>query len=106
VPGAFDHYCTSCFQAIFVSSPKRFQFGELGFVTGAATQPDAGRRPAKSLTFIFLEDLADVFEALVQETSACGCEGHPLGEDGAAAAHDAGNAFEITAADIGSGLTG
>ena len=92
VAGAFDHHLHVVLPGDLRQFAQSFQFGELGFVAGigdaAGTQAVAQRKA----DVILLHDFADVVEAFVEEILFV-VVGHPLREDGAAAAYDSGDAL-------------
>ncbi len=90
--GAFDHHLHIVLPGDFRQLAESFQFGELRLVAGigdaAGTQAVAQRKA----DVILLQDLADVVEALVEKILLV-VVSHPLRENRAAPAHDAGNAL-------------
>ena len=67
------------------------QFGQLGFIGGVMQTTGPQRIPQREGAVVALEDLADVVEAGVQRVLLVVIE-HPLGQDAATAAHNAGEA--------------
>ena len=90
-PGPLDHHLHVVLPGLLGEFAQRLQLGELRLVAGvrqaAGTQPV----PQREAHVVLLEDLADVFEALVEHVLPVVLH-HPLGQDGAAAADDAGDA--------------
>ena len=83
--------CTSCFQAILVSSPERAELGELRLVVGVGDRSRAQAVAQAEAHVVRLHDLADLFEVRVEEVLLVVGEA-PLGEDRTAARDDAGHA--------------
>ena len=75
-----------------VSSPSVFELRELRFVAGIGDAAGPQAVAQREADVVLLEDLADVVEALVQEVLLVVLH-HPLGQDRAAAADDAGDAL-------------
>ena len=92
--------CTSYCQAFLVSSPKRFEFGELRFVAGVGDAAGAQAVAEREADVVLLEDFADVVEAFVEKILLVVVR-HPLRQHRAAAADDAGDALRHHAADTG-----
>src|ERR1700689_4485876 len=92
VAGAFDHDLHVLLPGDFRELAESFQFGELGFVAGVGYAAGAQAVAQRKADVVLFENLDDVFEALVEEILFV-VVGHPLGQDGAAAAHDSGDAF-------------
>ncbi len=73
-----------------MSSPKRFQLGELGAVVGIGQRAGAQAVAEAEGDIVGLHDFADVFEVGVEEAFLMMGQA-PLGHDGAAAGDDAGD---------------
>ena len=90
-PGPSIITWTSYSQRFLRQLAQRFQLRELRRIAGvghaAGPQPVAQREA----DIVLLENLADLFEALVEHVLLVVLH-HPLGQDGAAAADDAGDA--------------
>ena len=90
-PGPFDHHLHVVLPGLLGQLAQRLQLRELRLVAGighaAGPQPVAQREA----DVVLLEDLADVVEALVEHVLPVVLH-HPLGQNRAAAAHDAGDA--------------
>ena len=95
-PGPSIMVCTSCFQAILVSSPSVPQLGELGLVVGVGDRAGAQPVAQAEAHVVRLHDLADLFEVRVEEVLLVMGEA-PLGHDRAAARDDAGDALARSA---------
>ena len=83
---------TSSFQALAVSSPRVFSSAELRFVGGVGDGAGAEAVAEREADVVLRHDFHDAVEVLVEEVLLV-VVGHPLREDGAAAAHDAGDAL-------------
>ena len=90
--GAFDHDLHVVLPGFLGQLAQSFQFGELGFVAGVGDAAGAQAVAQREADVVLLENLDDVVEALVEEILFV-VVGHPLGEDRAAAADDAGDAL-------------
>ena len=90
-PGPSIITCTSYSQAIFVSSPSVFSSANCARSLASASEPGRRPSPREKADVVLLEDLADVFEMLVQQILAVVLH-HPFRQDRAAAADDAGDA--------------
>ena len=75
-----------------MSSPRCLEFGELGFVAGVGHATGAQSVAEGEADVVLLENLDDIVEALVEEVLLV-VVGHPLRENCAAAADDAGDAL-------------
>ncbi len=91
-PGPSIITCTSCFQAILVSSPRVSSSANWAWSLASARQPGRRPSPRREGHVVGLHDLADVFEVGVEEAFLVMGQA-PLGHDGAAAGDDAGDAL-------------
>jgi len=87
-PGPSDHHLHVVFPGLFGELAQGFQLGELGLVAGVGDAAGTQSVPQRKGDVVLPEDLADVFEALVEHVLPVVLH-HPLGQDGAAAADDA-----------------
>ena len=90
-PGPSIITCTSYSQAFLVSSPSVFSSANCASSLASATLPGRRPSPRREADVVLLEDLADVVEALVEHVLLVVLD-HPFGQNGAAAAHDSGDA--------------
>ena len=92
VAGAFDHHLDIALPGLLRQLAQRLQFGELRFVAGIgnAARPQAVAERVADV--VLRQDLRDVVEALVEEILLVVMR-HPLRQDRAAAADDAGDAL-------------
>jgi hypothetical protein len=92
VAGAFDHDLHVMLPGDAGQFAQRLQFGELGFVAGVGQAAGAQAVSEREAYVVLRENLADVFEALVEEILLV-VVGHPLRQNRAAAAYDSGDAL-------------
>src|SRR5450432_2437146 len=92
VAGAFDHDLHVVLPGNLREFAESFEFGELGFVAGVGDAAGAEAVAEGEADVVLLENLDDVVEVFVEEILFV-VVGHPLGEDGTAAADDAGDAL-------------
>src|SRR5271157_3586930 len=92
VAGAFDHDLHVMLPGLFRQLAESLQFGELSFVAGVGDTAGPQAIAQRKADVVFLENLAQVIEALVEKILFV-VVSHPLREDGAATADDAGDAF-------------
>ena len=90
--GAFDHHLHVVLPGLLGEFAQRLQLGELRFVAGVGHAAGTQAVAQREAHVVLLEDLADVLEALVEHVLLVVLH-HPLGQDGAAAADDAGDAL-------------
>jgi hypothetical protein len=91
-PGPSIMTCTSCFQAMSVSSPSVFSSPNCASSLASAIEPGRRPSPSEKAHVVGLHDLADVLEVRVEEVLLVVRQA-PLGHDRAAAADDAGHAL-------------
>ncbi len=89
-PGPFDHHLDVVFPGLARQLAQRLQLRELRFVAGIGHAAGAQTVAQREADVVLLEDLANVLEALVQHVLLVILH-HPFGQDGAAAADDAGD---------------
>ena len=92
VAGAFDHDLNVVLPGFVGEFAERLEFGELRLVAGVGDAAGAKAVAERIGDVVLLQDLGDVVEALVEEVLFV-VVGHPLRQDGAAAADDAGDAL-------------
>ena len=92
VAGAFDHDLHVVLPGFLGEFAESLEFGELGFVAGVGDAAGTKAVAEGEADVVLLENLDDVVEVFVEEILFV-VVGHPLGEDGAAAADDAGDAL-------------
>ena len=90
-PGPSIITCTSCSQAILVSSPSVSSSANCARSLASARDPGRSPSPSEKLTSYFWKILQMSLEMLVQQILAMVLH-HPFGENRAAAADDAGDA--------------
>jgi hypothetical protein len=91
-PWAFDHHLDVVFPRLLGEFAESFQLRELRRIAGVGQAAGAQSVAQRKADIVLLENLADVFEALVEHVLLVVLH-HPLGQNGAAAAHDAGDAL-------------
>ena len=92
VPGAFDHHLHVVLPGLLGELAQGLQFGELRLVAGVRQASRAQPVAQREGDVVFLEDFADVLEVRVEKVLLVIFH-TPLGQDGAAAADDAGDAL-------------
>ena len=92
VAGAFDHDLHVVLPGFLGQLAERLEFGELGFVAGVGDAAGAQAVAEGKGDIVLREDLADVVEALVEKILLVVMR-HPLRQNRAAAADDAGDAL-------------
>ena len=91
-PGPSIITWTSYSQAFLVSSPSVFSSANCASSLASATRSGPQSVAQREADVVLLENLADVVEMLVEHVLLVVLH-HPLGQNGAAAAHDAGDAL-------------
>ena len=91
VAGAFDHHLHIALPGFRRQLAQRLQFGELRFVAGVGDAAGTQAVAERVADVVLGENLGDVVEVLVEEVLLV-VMGHPLRQDRAAAADDAGDA--------------
>ena len=92
VAGALDHDLDIFLPSFLCQFAQGLEFGELRFVAGVGYATGAQAIPEREAHVIFLEDFDDVVEAIVKKVLFVVVR-HPLRQDRAATADDAGDAF-------------
>ena len=92
VAGAFDHDLHVVLPGLAGELAEGLQFGELRFVAGVGDAAGAEAVAEREADVVLRHDLDDAVEVLVEEVLLV-VRGHPLREDRAAAADDAGDAL-------------
>ena len=92
VAGALDHHLHVVLPGDLGQLAQRLQLGELGLVVGVGDAAGTQAVAQREGHVVGLHDLADVLEVRVEEVLLVVGQA-PLGEDGAAAADDAGDAL-------------
>ncbi len=92
VARTFDHHLHIVFPSLLGQLAQGLQLGELRLVAGIGNAAGTQAVAQRKADVVLLEDLADVFEALVQHVLLVILH-HPFGQDGAAAAHDTRDAL-------------
>src|SRR5882762_8026213 len=92
VAGTLDHHLNVVLPGFPGKFAQRLQLGELCLVAGIGDATGAQAVAERKADVVFLENFADVVEALVEHILLVVFH-HPFGQDGSTAADDSGNAL-------------